>query len=47
MRKLTALTEDTFQYAMSSNAAWAGYKAHQNPGFFPKLSSGQSPHIRK
>lgn len=39
--------EDTFQYAMSSNGAWAGYKAYQNPQFFPKLASGQSPQIRK
>ncbi|KAJ4424964.1 hypothetical protein N0V82_000468 [Gnomoniopsis sp. IMI 355080] len=37
--------QDTFQYALSSNGAWAGYKAHQNPQFFPKLSSGQSPQI--
>ncbi|KAK4133616.1 carbonic anhydrase [Trichocladium antarcticum] len=28
-------TEDSFLYALSSNAAWAGYKAHQNPKFFP------------
>lgn len=39
-------TEDTFLYALSSNNAWAGYKAHQNPDFFPKLASGQSPPIR-
>lgn len=32
---------------MSSNGAWAGYKAYQNPQFFPKLASGQSPQIRK
>lgn len=32
---------------MSSNSAWAGYKAHQNPNFFPKLASGQWPQIRK
>lgn len=37
--------EDTFLYALSSNNAWAGYKAHQNPQFFPKLASGQSPQI--
>ncbi|KAL1867291.1 hypothetical protein Daus18300_006410 [Diaporthe australafricana] len=37
--------QDTFQYAMSSNGAWAGYKAYQNPQFFPKLASGQSPQI--
>ncbi|TLD22994.1 hypothetical protein PspLS_07474 [Pyricularia sp. CBS 133598] len=30
---------------MSSNSAWAGYKAHQNPNFFPKLASGQWPQI--
>lgn len=39
--------EDSFHYALSSNGAWAGYKSHQNPQFFPKLSSGQSPQIRK
>jgi hypothetical protein len=38
--------EDSFSYALSSNAAWAGYKAHQNPQFFPKMSQGQSPSIR-
>ncbi|KAL2257454.1 hypothetical protein VTK26DRAFT_156 [Humicola hyalothermophila] len=37
--------ENTFLYALSSNNAWAGYKAHQNPQFFPKLASGQSPQI--
>jgi hypothetical protein len=39
--------EDSFSYALSSNAAWAGYKAHQNPNFFPKMSQGQSPSIRE
>ncbi|KAJ9151201.1 Carbonic anhydrase [Pleurostoma richardsiae] len=39
------LAEDTYQYALSSNAAWAGYKGHQNPQFFPKLADGQSPTI--
>lgn len=39
--------EDTFNYALSSNGAWAGYKAHQNPQFFSKLASGQSPQIRE
>ncbi|KKA27768.1 hypothetical protein TD95_004446 [Thielaviopsis punctulata] len=38
-------SQDTFQYAMSSNHAWAGYKAHQNPTFFQKLAAGQSPSI--
>ncbi|KAI1473045.1 carbonic anhydrase [Daldinia caldariorum] len=38
-------TEDAFAYALSSNQAWAGYKGHQNPDFFPKLASGQSPAI--
>ncbi|KAK6956786.1 hypothetical protein Daesc_002066 [Daldinia eschscholtzii] len=38
--------EDAFAYALSSNQAWAGYKGHQNPDFFPKLASGQSPSIR-
>jgi carbonic anhydrase len=37
--------EDPFSYALSSNAAWAGYKSHQNPNFFPKLATGQSPSI--
>ncbi|KAI1654822.1 carbonic anhydrase [Daldinia decipiens] len=37
--------EDAFAYALSSNQAWAGYKGHQNPDFFPKLASGQSPAI--
>jgi len=37
--------EDSFNYALSSNAAWAGYKQHQNPSFFPKLAAGQSPSI--
>jgi len=40
-----AQAEDTFTYALSSNAAWAGYKAHQNPNYFPKLATGQSPKI--
>ncbi|AEO64305.1 uncharacterized protein THITE_2110318 [Thermothielavioides terrestris NRRL 8126] len=40
-----AAQEDSFLYALSSNNAWAGYKAHQNPNFFPKLASGQSPQI--
>ncbi|KAK4217247.1 hypothetical protein QBC37DRAFT_438245 [Rhypophila decipiens] len=40
-----AQQQDTFLYALSSNNAWAGYKAHQNPQFFPKLASGQSPQI--
>ncbi|XXG95673.1 hypothetical protein Hte_001942 [Hypoxylon texense] len=37
--------EDVFTYALSSNQAWAGYKGHQNPDFFPKLALGQSPEI--
>ncbi|GAB1315968.1 Carbonic anhydrase [Madurella fahalii] len=44
-RESTKKTEDSFLYALSSNNAWAGYKAHQNPQFFPKLASGQSPQI--
>ncbi|KIH94189.1 carbonic anhydrase [Sporothrix brasiliensis 5110] len=35
--------QSSFSYALSSNAAWASYKAHQNPSFFPNLASGQSP----
>lgn len=38
-------TRDPFTYALSSNQAWAGYKSHQNPNFFTKLASGQSPSI--
>lgn len=37
--------QDSFAYALSSNHAWAGYKSHQNPDFFPKLATGQSPSI--
>ncbi|KAK4145233.1 carbonic anhydrase [Dichotomopilus funicola] len=40
-----AYYNDSFLYALSSNNAWAGYKAHQNPAFFPKLASGQTPQI--
>jgi hypothetical protein len=39
--------ENPFEYALSSNAAWAGYKNHQNPKFFPTLAQGQSPSIRE
>ncbi|KAI0174551.1 carbonate dehydratase [Pestalotiopsis sp. NC0098] len=38
-------TRDPFTYALSSNQAWAGYKNHQNPDFFPRLAAGQSPSI--
>ncbi|KAI1327425.1 carbonic anhydrase [Xylariaceae sp. FL0255] len=38
-------SEDAFAYALSSNQAWAGYKGHQNPDFFPRLAEGQSPSI--
>lgn len=37
--------QNHFTYALSSNNAWAGYKSHQNPNFFPKLAAGQSPKI--
>ncbi|WYZ35638.1 hypothetical protein EsH8_X_000285 [Colletotrichum jinshuiense] len=37
--------QNKFLYALSSNQAWAGYKSHQNPQFFQKLASGQSPSI--
>jgi carbonic anhydrase len=37
--------QDPFKYALSSNKAWAGYKDHQNPDFFPKLATGQTPQI--
>ncbi|KAI1436255.1 carbonic anhydrase [Xylaria sp. CBS 124048] len=36
---------DAFEYALSSNQAWAGYTGHQNPEFFPQLAAGQSPAI--
>ncbi|KAI1343086.1 carbonic anhydrase [Xylariaceae sp. FL0016] len=39
------ISENSFAYALSSNQAWAGYKGHQNPEFFPRLASGQSPAI--
>ncbi|KAL1899846.1 hypothetical protein Sste5346_002712 [Sporothrix stenoceras] len=42
---MAANKQSSFSYALSSNAAWAGYKAHQNPSFFPNLASGQSPQI--
>lgn len=38
-------SENPFSYALSSNNAWASYKSHQNPSFFPKLAAGQSPTI--
>lgn len=38
-------TADPFSHALSSNNAWASYKSHQNPSFFPKLAAGQSPTI--
>jgi carbonic anhydrase len=37
--------EDKYQYALSSNQAWAGYKQYQNPQFFKTLAAGQSPQI--
>ncbi|KAI0483864.1 carbonic anhydrase-like protein [Xylaria cf. heliscus] len=40
-----SISEDAFAYALSSNRAWAGYKSHQNPDFFPRLATGQSPEI--
>ncbi|ROW08300.1 hypothetical protein VMCG_03039 [Cytospora schulzeri] len=40
-----AHNQDIYEHALSSNSAWAGHKAHQNPDFFPKLASGQSPQI--
>ncbi|PSS03459.1 carbonate dehydratase [Coniella lustricola] len=40
-----AHSEDTYEYALSSNDAWAGYKSHQNPEFFSRLASGQTPQI--
>ncbi|KAH7419079.1 carbonic anhydrase [Cadophora sp. MPI-SDFR-AT-0126] len=36
---------NTFEYALKSNEAWANYKGHQNPAFFEKLATGQSPSI--
>jgi len=43
---LLKLERNTFEYALKSNEAWANYKGHQNPAFFEKLASGQSPSIR-
>lgn len=43
---LLELERNTFEYALKSNEAWANYKGHQNPAFFEKLASGQSPSIR-
>ncbi|THV46325.1 hypothetical protein BGAL_0395g00060 [Botrytis galanthina] len=40
-------SETPFDYALSSNAAWAGYKSHQNPKFFPTMAQGQTPSILK
>lgn len=37
---------DAFEYALKSNEAWANYKGHQNPAFFEKLATGQTPSIR-
>ncbi|GAP87081.2 putative carbonic anhydrase [Rosellinia necatrix] len=37
--------QDSFAFALSSNHAWAGYKAHQSPDFFQRLATGQSPEI--
>ncbi|KAG9243694.1 carbonic anhydrase [Calycina marina] len=39
------MAADSFHYALSSNAAWAGYKCHQNPTFFAKQTKGQTPSI--
>ncbi|CZR57076.1 probable carbonic anhydrase [Phialocephala subalpina] len=36
---------DAFEYALKSNEAWANYKGHQNPAFFEKLATGQTPSI--
>ncbi|KFX91368.1 hypothetical protein O988_07773, partial [Pseudogymnoascus sp. VKM F-3808] len=36
---------DPFSHALSSNNAWASYKSHQNPSFFPTLATGQTPTI--
>lgn len=43
---LHELERNTFEYALKSNEAWANYKGHQNPAFFEKLASGQTPSIR-
>lgn len=37
--------ENSFGHALNSNNAWATYKAHQNPQFFPNLAKGQQPEI--
>lgn len=38
-------SDDPYSHALSSNNAWASYKAHQNPAYFEKLAAGQSPTI--
>ncbi|KAI1260661.1 carbonate dehydratase [Xylariaceae sp. FL1019] len=40
-----ARQQDAFASALTSNAAWAGFKGHQDPDFFPSLAAGQSPEI--
>ena len=35
--------EDAFEFALRSNKAWARYKSHQNPAFFERLATGESP----
>ncbi|KAL2075823.1 hypothetical protein VTL71DRAFT_766 [Oculimacula yallundae] len=42
---LREVERNTFEYALKSNEAWANYKGHQNPAFFEKLATGQSPSI--
>lgn len=42
---LVSLEENLFQYALTSNHAWASYKSHQNPALFQELAKGQSPTI--
>ncbi|CAG8954402.1 hypothetical protein HYFRA_00006029 [Hymenoscyphus fraxineus] len=37
--------EDKFTFALKSNDAWANYKGHQNPSYFPEMSKGQAPQI--
>jgi hypothetical protein len=44
--RLIACVEEAFDFALSSNKAWASFKAHQNPEFFTTLAKGQAPSIR-
>ncbi|KAE8445889.1 hypothetical protein EG329_012813 [Mollisiaceae sp. DMI_Dod_QoI] len=36
---------DQFSYILKSNLAWAGYKSHINPSFFPSQEACEAPKI--